>query len=211
MRRLFFALWPHSALQLALADATQKVVLACGGRAVPPENLHITLAFLGSVPEADVGQVESIAEMAAREIERAPMQVTLDRIEYWKKAKVLCATVAAQTGADPPGAYATAPGAYATAPGAYATAPGAPLAAALKSHLTAAGFAPDLKPFRPHVTLARKVPHGTRDRTLQSVLWSFADFALIESRTAPEGSSYSVLNSWSLCTEVHKKPKKKHK
>jgi hypothetical protein len=69
----------------------------------------------------------------------------------------------------------------------------------------------EIKPFRAHVTLVRKVPRGTYDRALQPVLWSFTDFALVGSRPGPDGSSYSILNSWPLCTEVRKMPEKKHK
>jgi 2'-5' RNA ligase len=165
-------------------------VLAAGGRPVPPENFHVTLAFLGLVPEARIPQVKAIAQDVANEVARTSVQVTFDAIEYWKKPKLVCAT------ARP----ATAGNASAGA-----------LAGALNSHLTAAGFTPDLKPFRAHVTLARKVPRGSHDRTMQSVRWTFTHFALIQSRTGPGGSSYSVLNSWPLCTEVRKMPEKKDK
>jgi 2'-5' RNA ligase len=68
-----------------------------------------------------------------------------------------------------------------------------------------------VKRFRAHVTLVRKVPHGSHDHTMQSVLWSFNDCALIDSRTGPVGLVYSILGSWSLCTEVRKMPEKKDK
>ena len=183
---MFFALWPAHALQVCLAETTQSVVLAAGGRPVPPENFHVTLAFLGLVPEARISQVEAIAH----EVARAPVQVIFDAIEYWKKPKLICATAR---------------------PAAAGNASAGTLAGALKSHLTGAGFTPDLKPFRAHVTLARNVPHGTHDRAIQSVLWTFTHFALVESRTGPSGASYSVLSSWPLCTEVRKSPEKKHK
>jgi hypothetical protein len=73
------------------------------------------------------------------------------------------------------------------------------------------GNLPQIKPFRVHVTLAGKVPHGSHEHTVQSVLWSFTDCALIDSRTGPGGSLYSILDSWSLCTEVRKMPEKKDK
>jgi len=187
---LFFALWPNPALQSALVDAARNVISAAGGRPVLPQSLHVTLAFLGAVPDADLGKVEAIAAEVANKAERTPVQLAFNAIEYWKKPQVICATAPAPT---------------------TGTSLADGLATTLKSCLVAAGFTPDLKPFRAHVTLVRKVPRGTYDRALQPVIWSFTDFALVGSRPGADGSSYSVLNSWPLCTEVRKMPEKKHK
>jgi RNA 2',3'-cyclic 3'-phosphodiesterase len=173
---LFFALWPDRALQNALAGAAQNIVLASGGRAIPPQNLHITLAFLGSVPQARIKEVTAIAADVANEVPREPLRITLDTIEYWKKPKLLCVT------------NKRAP----------ESAPGAMLADALKSRLTAAGFAPDLKPFQPHVTLARKAHYPPRLTKMEPVTWSFADFVLVDSKTLPEGSVYTILDRFSF-------------
>jgi 2'-5' RNA ligase len=175
---LFFALWPDHARQAALAHATQDVVLACGGRAVPPEKFHVTLAFVGSVPESSVAKVEAIGHQVAIEVQRAPVQLTLDAIEYWKKAKVVCATAR-----EPHNAGARLADTLATA---------------LKSRLTAVGFTPDLKPFRPHISLARNVPRGSHDHNMQAVLWSFTEFVLVESKTEPQAAAYRVLEFFSL-------------
>jgi len=72
------------------------------------------------------------------------------------------------------------------------------LAATLKNETAAAGFSPDLKPFRAHVTVARKVAHAPAALALQPVLWRFGTFALIESRTDPAGPIYSVIESYLL-------------
>ena len=76
----------------------------------------------------------------------------------------------------------------------------AALARGLQALLTEGGFAPDLKPFRPHVTVVRKVsrpgPAGKMDR----VVWRFTELALIESRTLAEGALYSVVESYALCS-----------
>jgi 2'-5' RNA ligase len=173
-RRLFFALWPRDAFQVRLAEATRSVMTASGGRAVPSENFHITLAFLGSVPQRRLVEVFAIAERVADEIERPPLQLAFDGIEYWKKAKVVCATASAT----PPGATE--------------------LADALKSRLTTAGFTPDLKPFRPHVTLVRKVLRPLPTMHIDPVVWNFREFVLLESRTEPEGAVYCTLRSYRL-------------
>ena len=72
------------------------------------------------------------------------------------------------------------------------------LATALKDAAAAAGFTPDLKPFRTHVTLARKVTRAPPESRLREMLWRFDGFALIDSRTESEGPVYSVLESYPL-------------
>src|SRR5690606_10650260 len=49
--RVFYALWPDEETRASLARATRHAVRRCGGRPIRRENLHITLAFLGSVDE----------------------------------------------------------------------------------------------------------------------------------------------------------------
>ena len=198
---MFFALWPDHALQLALANAAQRVVLACGGRAMPPENFHITLAFVGSVPASQVAKVEAVGYQVAIQVERGPVQLAMDAIEYWKKAGIVCAVAhePQSTGALPsPGTAGALPrGTAGARPPATASARLADkLSTTLKSRLTAAGFTPDLKPFRAHVTLARKVSHPIPTMDMDAVVWRFTEFALVDSRTGPGGSAYRVLTSF---------------
>ena len=72
------------------------------------------------------------------------------------------------------------------------------LAGTLKKEAVGAGFAPDLKPFQAHVTVARKVARSPHSLDMPSVLWRFTDFALVESRTEAAGALYSVVDSWTL-------------
>jgi RNA 2',3'-cyclic 3'-phosphodiesterase len=175
-RRLFFALWPTAAMQESLlAAASAATGSLASGRPVPRENLHQTVAFLGSVPESSLAKVEAIARSFPRPPALgAPLALTFDRLEYWARAELLCAA------AHPSPSAAGA------------------LAEALKQALLAAGFAPDLKPFRPHVTLARQVKRRPRECALAEVTWTFSEFALVESRSGPAGSLYSVVASWPL-------------
>ena len=182
-------------MQSALADATRAITDACDGRAVPAENFHLTLAFLGSVPESKIATLAPIAKnvvdafrnlaqtgadpepaRASREqpAPDAPIAITLDKGEHWRKPELLCA-------------IASEPSPVASA-----------LAQVLKEALVAGGFAPDLKPFRVHATFARKVRRVSRALTLPPVTWTFTDFRLIESRTDPRDSSYSTVEKWAL-------------
>jgi RNA 2',3'-cyclic 3'-phosphodiesterase len=172
--RLFFALWPDDAMQSALADAVAAIVREGGGRAVSTKNLHLTLAFLGTVPQSRFEALRRVASQVAHAFNSREIALTLDTVEHWRKPQILCATA---TETSPP---ATA------------------LAEALKHALIADVFAPDLKPFRVHATFARKVRNVTGELHIEPVRWSFRDFRLIESRTAPEGSSYSTVEKWVL-------------
>jgi 2'-5' RNA ligase len=59
-QRLFFALWPSAEEQRALAQAAHKAARYSGGRATPEEKLHLTLVFLGSVPQRRLPELAQI-------------------------------------------------------------------------------------------------------------------------------------------------------
>jgi 2'-5' RNA ligase len=185
-RRLFFALWPDEAMREAMALATRKAVQASAGRPIPAGNLHITLAFLGSIPEQQLPQLGEIARRAATLCAEAVpppadgphIEVIFEHLEYWRAAHLLCAVPPA-----PPARMAA-------------------LARRLQVLLTESGFPPDLKPFRPHVTVVRKVLRPGPPSEMHPVVWRFTDLALIESRTLPEGALYSVVESYSLCSGI---------
>jgi len=174
-RRLFFALWPSASLRRELCAATQVAVEGCGGRPIAPSSLHVKLAFLGSVAETALTAVCETARVTAGGTRSsATLAVTLDALDYWRRPQLLCAV--AREAADV-----------------------SALAGELRRALVASGFSPDLKPFRPHVTLARKVARAPPGLSIAAVTWSFTQFALIESRTDPRGSVYSIVDSWTLC------------
>jgi 2'-5' RNA ligase len=180
-RRLFLALWPDEVMRGELARATRKAVRGSGGRPVPVESLHLTLAFLGSVPESRVPPLGALAGKVAGELAGAdrPLSILLDRLEHWRAAQLLCVLPA-----EPPASVSV-------------------LARELKRRLTESGFAPDLKPFRPHVTVARKVMRPPRSPAICPVRWRFTELALIESRTEPSGALYSVVESYPLSTQAN--------
>jgi 2'-5' RNA ligase len=167
-RRLFFALWPPAALRRELARATRSVVRAAGGRPVPVANLHITLAFLGSVPADAVGTLKAVAgEVAAQ-----PFDLALARVGFFPRARTLW------LGPDS------------------ACLPLIQLQDGLWQVLAAAGWPRESRPFTPHLTLVRKaqaMPDGPR---VKSVLWRVESFSLVESITHESGAVYQELASW---------------
>lgn len=162
-------------MRQAMAQAIRKAVRASGGRPVPPANLHVTLAFLGSTPERRLPELAQVAGAAAQDPAGEPLELSFDHLEYWRAAHLLCAAPAE------------------------ASEQTAALAGRLQSALTASGFAPDLKAFRPHVTVARKVVRPGLTGQMHPVLWRFTELALIESRMLSEGALYSVVESYALC------------
>ena len=177
--RLFFALWPSPSMQTALATAAQPAVLAAqtadaGVRTVPATNFHLTLAFLGSVP---VDRLSAVQDAAVRGAQTSgpgdrPIEIVLDRIDHWRKPQVLVVT-ASET---PPAAIALAEG--------------------LKRTLIDVQLSPDLKPFRVHATVARKVRRMSFEPHIEPVRWRFTDFALVHSQTGPAGSVYEVVKRY---------------
>jgi 2'-5' RNA ligase len=167
-RRLFFALWPDDALRASIAGRLRDMVPDGVGRTQQPGQLHLTLEFLGPVPESRFG---SVCE-AADAVRPAPCEVILDRIAYWRRSSVLCLLASAT----PPALVA--------------------LVEDLRSALRARDFAADPRPYRAHLTLARKVWRPVTLPPPVPVRWPVEGFALVESRTDPAGSIYTVLQSW---------------
>lgn len=174
--RVFFALWPSELARTTLGHATRKAVRSCGGRPVPEQSLHVTLVFIGSVALSRLAELGDIAARVALSNVAAPFELIFDRVEHWEKPHVLVATASDSADA------ASASG----------------IARALSEATFRAGFDPDQKPFRPHVTLARKVGRLTQVVDMHPVNWAFDAFALVESRTLPEGPVYTVIESYPL-------------
>jgi 2'-5' RNA ligase len=177
-----------------MAQATREAVRASGGQPVPAGNLHVTLAFLGSVPQRRLGELAEIASGTVESLRSdpavagssaEPLELVFDHLAHWRAAQVLCASPA-----EPPVPVVT-------------------LARKLQDLLVGRGFAPDLKPFRPHVTVVRKVVRlgsAARAARMHRVVWRFAELALVESRTLPQGALYSVVGSYPLCGGTQKAP-----
>ena len=166
--RLFYALWPPAAPRAELGRAFGAALAAAGGRKVPAENLHLTLAFLGNVPAAEVGRLTAIGAGLAL----PPGEVVLDRLDWWPRARVLVAAAR-----DAPAALVE-------------------LQAELTRQLKDGGFGVDCAVFRPHVTLARKVAAPPPTGGAARVAWPLAALALIASIPAAGGSRYTPLSAW---------------
>jgi len=171
-RRLFFALWPDEATRAALSHQTRKAVRRCGGRPVPPANYHLTLAFIGNQPAELFKEIVA----AATRVRAAPFELTLEQYGHWPKPRVLW----------------LGPAPAASDGAANTLSPPAVIAAQLWDGLEALGLRRELRPFRAHVTLARKVAALPEVPSPEPLIWKASSFALVESVTAQSGAVYSV-------------------
>jgi 2'-5' RNA ligase len=175
MRRLFFALQPTPLQSEALTAAAAPVIAELGGQPVPASNLHATLCFIGAVPEENLAPLRA----AAAQVRGRCATLSFDALDFWEKPEILCATAAECASARD-------------------------LSVALANAAVTAGCSPDLKPFRAHLTLARKV----RRCVAEKLAWPRAlvppvqlhceQFVLMESRKGDAGSIYSAVESWPL-------------
>lgn len=168
--RLFFALWPEVGTRQAIYKASRDALAAADGKAVPAENLHMTLVFIGSVADEALALVKSIAASVQGE----GFRLELDRYGYWKEPQVLWCGASRICAA------------------------AATLATQLRERLMDAGFRPDPKPFVPHVTLARKVHRTGTLGGFGPLTWEAKEFALVSSVTGNTGSAYTPLASYAL-------------
>jgi 2'-5' RNA ligase len=165
LRRLFFALWPDEATREALRRTTRATVRHSGGKPVPAENYHITLAFLGNVADEHFDAIVS----AARQVPVEPVTLTLDRYGYFPAPQVLWIG-AAET-----------------------PEPLRRLSADVWGAIAKAGLAAVPRPLHAHLTLARKVAAEPELTPPRPVAWRVAGFVLVESDTDPDGARYRVL------------------
>jgi 2'-5' RNA ligase len=173
--RLFFALWPDDGARAALAALTRRAQAACGGRAMQPRNLHLTLVFLGDIGTAH----RDAAIAAAARVRMTPCTLGIDRSGYFRQGR--------ERGIVWAGCETPAPGAATER-----AAPLVALAADLRAALAAAGVPFDRKAFVPHVTLLRdaRVPGQALD--FDRIDWPMREFVLVASDRDAQGPVYRI-------------------
>ncbi len=179
--RLFVAVTPSPHARELLAAQLSEVTggAPLPGRAVPPENWHITLRFLGW----------------SEEVARERITAGLDEADlgegFWATLRGL--------GAFPRARRATVLWVGIT----HGAERLAELAAAVEGVAQSAGYEPEDRPFVPHVTLSRIRPH--RDVTslveggeVGPIRFHVGEVLLYESRLGHGGARYEVLERFPL-------------
>ncbi|MFZ4702439.1 MAG: RNA 2',3'-cyclic phosphodiesterase [Candidatus Methylumidiphilus sp.] len=174
MHRLFFALWPENSVRDALKEIVRQLRPNITARWIEPENLHITLAFLGDVATGRLPDLAQAAETVSS-LSSVCVDLSLDRVEHWRKPQVICLT---------PSTHSPVLGR---------------LAANLSNNLRDRGFQLEARPYRAHVTLAHKASTPPMGFHLEHPInWKSSYFVLVESAHDIRGSHYTPLQSWPL-------------
>jgi len=167
--RLFFALWPDEEARDGLAALAGRLPVRCG-RKIAAEHLHITLSFLGNVPE---DSLDCLTE-GADAIRASAFSLTLDRLGWFRRAGVVWVAPEA-------------------APQELIR-----LAGEINKVVLGCGLDPDGRAYQPHLTLSRKARRPPRGLDFAPIRWDIRDFSLMQSVTRDAGPVYSVIRCWSL-------------
>ncbi|HSW52045.1 MAG TPA: RNA 2',3'-cyclic phosphodiesterase [Sulfuricaulis sp.] len=169
-QRLFFALWPPIELSHELYRLAGSALHGGTGRRVLPENIHLTLAFLGSVDAS----FRACAEQAAMAIRAAPFTLMLEQMGHWPKSGILWV-----------GPRQTPP-------------PLLQLVQQLNAGLAVCGHEAEQRPYAAHLTLARQARLRQVTHSIEPRAWEINRFHLVQSQTHAAGARYEILRSWPL-------------
>ena len=172
MCRLFFALWPSPELQQQFFAAGKLLHGECGGRRTACENIHLTLAFLGDVPQSRLPAIQE----CARQIVADSFILDFDQLGWWRHNQVAWA-----------GCSQAAPGLL-------------ELVQSLQTGLETLGFAGEKRVYAPHVTLLRKAACRKPVTAQADIVWPVSDFVLVKSELSREGPRYEILQRYPLQT-----------
>ena len=153
MARLFFAVWPGDAASAELALIAESLAGLAGGKPMPAQKIHMTLAFLGSLDE---GQASRATAAGAR-VKGVEIGMAIDQVGSFRRARVGWAGPSRQN------AQLVA------------------LQDRLATGLKAAGFMLEDRPFAPHATLVRKIAKPVPTAPMAPIEWRSRELTLVES------------------------------
>lgn len=195
MIRAFLAVELPAALKQALAAVQADVrtliarELSPGMRVqwVRPNSIHLTLKFLGDIPEEQVDDLKSAVQSAVRSLTPFPVDVAgLGVFPDLRAPRVLWIGLSSRPEGED---HATAL---------------SQLAAAIEQSVEGLGYPSESRPFNPHLTLAR-IKEGAREvgkvlartgllgKTVQLEPLAVRHVALMQSERKPSGSVYATL------------------
>ena len=160
--RLFTALWPDATVRARLVALRDAWRWPPGARPVADANLHATLHFIGGFRRDRVEALRHVLDTVAIE----PVHLELAGTDVWRGG-IAVALFGAETGL-------------------------LALQERLGAVLLELGVSIDPRPYRPHVTLARRASRAQPPAALPALAWRANGFALVES----QGGGYEVVATW---------------
>jgi len=168
--RAFFAVVPDDEVRRQFSALARDVARRSRGRAVSGDHVHLTLAFIGDVAATAIPALRAVGDA----LPRVGAMLEFDTLGAWRASGV--AWIAPQE----------------------VPMPLTRMHAALRDTLAGAGFAVDARPFRPHVTLARRCVQPQPRTGCPPVRWRVDRLCLMGSQLRPEGPIYTELAAWPL-------------
>ena len=163
--RLFIALWPDEAVRHELAARRDAWAFPRSASPVKAERLHVTLHFLGDVEQSNIPE---LADALAVPFE--PFALQIGQHVLWPHG----IAVLEPDAAPPPLMH---------------------LHLRLGNALEGCGIAPDARPYRPHVTLARRAGNAQAPPQSPPFSWQVDGYRLMASTTGP-GGGYVTLRAY---------------
>lgn len=168
--RAFFALVPDDEVRRQFSSLARDVARRSRGRAVSGDHVHLTIAFIGDVADTAIPALRAIGDA----LPRAGAMLEFDTLGAWRASGV--AWIAPQE----------------------IPAPLLLMHRTLSEALAGAGFSVDARPFRPHVTLARRCVQPQPRTGCPPIRWRVDRLCLMGSQLRPEGPIYTELAVWPL-------------
>jgi len=166
MKRLFFALWPSDKVRKQI-DSFNCSIPSAHLKKVKSDNLHVTLVFLGNV---DV-ESELMLRQSVSDIKAEPLELYFDQLAFWSKPRILCLLTQ------------------------HYDKQLLMLFNELKRKVEKCGIKIEERPYKPHITLARKASKLIDAKSF-SIEWPVQSFCLVESCSTADGVHYQVLQRW---------------
>ncbi len=169
--RLFVALWPDPAERAALVQWRDGWRWPRHATPVASERLHVTLHFLGEVAAEEVG-----ALAAALPCPFEPFTLSFGTHQVWPHG------IAVLEPHSTPSQLTD-------------------LHAALGRTLHSLGLTTDARPYRPHVTMARRAEGATADAAGPPIEWRVERYALMQSASG-RGGGYTTLRTYGAAGDI---------
>ena len=166
--RLFFAILPDERVRARLARIAESTARAAGGRASAPDTLHLTVVFVGTVPSEDVAGIREAGDAMRWEA----FDLAVDTLGAFARAGI--AWAAPQRAPDPL----------------------VRMNRDLVLALAARGIETEARPYRPHVTLARRCATPVSASIDPPIAWRIDAIVLMSSRLLSDGPRYRPVAQW---------------